>query len=49
VATAQIVDRGEALVSLPVPNVALVEYPAPENHAAARCPLCQQGVPITAF
>lgn len=49
VATAQIVDRGEALVTLPVPNVALVEYPAPENHAAGTCPLCRQGVPITAF
>ena len=49
VCTAQIVDRGEAVVTLPVPNVALVEYPAPENHAAAACPLCAQGLPVTAF
>lgn len=49
VCTAQIVDRREAVVTLGVPNVALVEYPAPENHAAPACPLCQQGTPITAF
>jgi orotate phosphoribosyltransferase len=49
VCTAQIVDRGEAVVTLPVPNVALVEYPAPENHPAAACPLCAQGLPVTAF
>lgn len=49
VCTAQIVDRGEAVVTLAVPNVALVDYPAPENHPAAECPLCRQGVPITAF
>jgi orotate phosphoribosyltransferase len=49
VCTALIVDRGEAVVTLPVPNVALVEYPAPENYAAASCPLCEQGVPVTAF
>ena len=49
VATAQIVDRGEALVTLPVPNVALVEYPAPDNYAAAACPLCAQGIPVSAF
>ena len=49
VCTAQIVDRGEAVVTLPVPNVALVEYPAPENYAAGACPLCAQGLPVTAF
>ena len=49
VCTAQIVDRGEAVVTLAVPNVALVEYPAPENYAAAACPLCAQGLPVTAF
>jgi hypothetical protein len=26
-----------------------VDYPAPENHPAAECPLCRQGVPITSF
>ena len=49
VCTAQIVDRGEAVVTLPVPNVALAEYPAPENYAASACPLCAQGLPVTAF
>jgi orotate phosphoribosyltransferase len=48
-ATAQIVDRGEAMVTLDVPNVALVEYPAPENHPADACPLCRDGVPVTTF
>jgi orotate phosphoribosyltransferase len=49
VCTAQIVDRGEAVVTLAVPNIALVEYPAPENYAAAACPLCAEGLPVTAF
>jgi orotate phosphoribosyltransferase len=49
VATAQIVDRGEAVVRLAVPNVSLVDYPAPDNHAAADCPMCQQGIPVLAF
>jgi orotate phosphoribosyltransferase len=49
VATAQIVDRAEAVVTLPVPNVSLVEYPAPDNHPAAACPMCAQGMPISAF
>jgi orotate phosphoribosyltransferase len=49
VCTAQIVDRGEAVVTLAVPNVALVDYPAPDNHAAASCPDCRAGVPVTAF
>jgi orotate phosphoribosyltransferase len=49
VCTAQIVDRGEAVVTLDVPNMPLVDYPAPENHPAAECPLCRQGVPITSF
>ncbi len=49
IATAQIVDRGEAVVTLAVPNVALVEYPSPENHAADACPLCRDGIPVTTF
>jgi orotate phosphoribosyltransferase len=49
VATAQIVDRAEALVTLPVPNVSLVEYPAPDNHPAAACPMCAQDMPVSAF
>ena len=39
----------KATVDLGVPNVALVEYRAPENYPAAECPLCQAGVPITRF
>ena len=49
ICTAQIVDRGEAVVTLPVSNIALVDYPAPENHPAEECPLCRRGVPITSF
>jgi orotate phosphoribosyltransferase len=49
VATAQIYDRMEALVDAGVPNIALAEYKAPENHAARACPLCKAGVPITSF
>ncbi len=49
VATAQIVDRGEAVVRLAVPNVSLADYPAPDNHAAADCPMCQQGIPVLTF
>ena len=49
VATAQIYDRMEAVADAGVPNVALAEYKAPENHEASSCPLCRDGVPITAF
>ena len=42
-------DDDAAVVTLDVPNVPLVDYPAPENHSAAECPLCRQGTPITAF
>jgi orotate phosphoribosyltransferase len=49
VATVEIVDRMEATMTLDVPNVALVEYKAPANYPAYACPLCQAGVPITAF
>jgi len=49
VATAQIYDRMESVVDAGVPNVALAEYKAPENHEASSCPLCRDGVPITAF
>lgn len=48
-ATAQICDRCEATVDLGVRNVALVDYPAPENYTAADCPLCKTGVPIAQF
>ena len=49
VATVQICDRMEALTDVGVPNIALVEYKAPENYRTAECPLCQSGVPITRF
>jgi orotate phosphoribosyltransferase len=44
-----IVDRMEATTDLGAPAVALVDYPAPANYAAAECPLCKAGVPITSF
>jgi len=48
-ATAVICDRMEAVTSLGVPNIALIEYKAPENYRAADCPLCKAGLPITRF
>ena len=49
IGTVQIVDRCEVCVSLDVPNVALVEYKAPPNYAAASCPMCASNTPITSF
>ena len=49
IATAEICDRMEAIVTLEVPNYPLAEYKAPENYQARSCPLCQGGVPITSF
>jgi orotate phosphoribosyltransferase len=48
-ATVEICDRLEAVVDIGVPNYALVEYPAPENHPQVDCPMCRAGQPITAF
>ena len=48
-ATTQICDRCEATVDLGVPNIALVDYPAPENYKAGDCPLCKAGTAITRF
>jgi orotate phosphoribosyltransferase len=48
-ATVEIYDRAEAIGDLGVPNVALVEYKAPENHQAGDCPMCKLGTPITRF
>ena len=48
-ATMEIYDRLEAVGDLGVPNFALADYKAPENHAAASCPLCKLNVPITRF
>jgi orotate phosphoribosyltransferase len=49
VATAEIYDRGEAVVRLDAPNYALAEFAAPENFKADQCPLCKSGVPIATF
>jgi orotate phosphoribosyltransferase len=49
VATVEIYDRLEAIAEIGVPNIALAEYKAPDNHPAAECPLCREGVPITRF
>lgn len=49
IATVEICDRLEAMVDLGVPNIALAEYPAPENFPADACPLCKAGTPITRF
>lgn len=49
IATAEIYDRMESIVELEVPNYSLAEYRAPENYAAASCPLCKSGVPISSF
>ena len=49
IGAAVIYDRLEALVDLGVPDVALVEYHAPENYPAAECPLCARGIPVTRF
>ena len=48
-ATAQIYDRMESVADVGVPNFALAEYKAPDNYAAATCPLCTAGVPVTTF
>ncbi len=48
-ATIEIYDRCEAVVSVGVPNIALAEYRAPENFRASACPLCEAGTPITTF
>jgi orotate phosphoribosyltransferase len=49
VGTVQICDRLEAVADAGVPNIALVEYKAPENYKAGECPLCSTGIPITRF
>jgi len=49
IGTVEIIDRREAVATLDVPNVALVDYTAPPNYPATTCPLCAAGVPITSF
>ena len=49
VATVEICDRMESVADSGVPNVALVEYKAPDNFKADDCHLCRSGIPITRF
>ena len=49
IASVQIYDRLESVVDLGVPNIALIEYQAPENYPVASCPLCKDATPITRF
>ena len=49
IGTVVIIDRCEAEVSSGVPNVALIDYKAPPNYAAASCPMCAAGKAITHF
>lgn len=49
IATVTICDRRAAVTSLGVPHVALAEFSAPPNVAAAECGQCREGVPITRF
>ena len=49
IGTAEICDRLEAIADAGVPNFALAEYAAPENYAAADCPMCKSSMPITSF
>ena len=39
----------ESMTDAGVPNYALAEYKAPENFAAADCPMCHAGEPVTSF
>lgn len=48
-ATVQIYDRMESIVSLDVPNIPLVQFGAPENYPTPQCPLCAAGTPLTTF
>jgi orotate phosphoribosyltransferase len=48
-ATVEICDRMEAVTDAGVPNHALAEYRAPDNYAAADCPMCKAGEGITRF
>jgi orotate phosphoribosyltransferase len=49
IGTVQICDRMESVVDLGVQNYPLAEYPAPENHPVAQCPMCRKGEAITTF
>jgi hypothetical protein len=46
-ATVEIYDRGESVVDIGVPNVALASYESSHNYIADECPMCLEGIPIT--
>ena len=48
-ATAEIYDRMEPIVTMDVANFPLAEYKTPENYPSEECPLCRNGVPFTTF
>ena len=48
-ATAEIYDRMEPIVTMDVANFPLAEYKASENYSSEECPLCRGGVPFTTF
>jgi orotate phosphoribosyltransferase len=49
IATVQLYDRMASVVSLPVPNFALLEYSARDIYTSTTCPQCAAGVPLTRF
>jgi orotate phosphoribosyltransferase len=49
IATAQLYDRMASVVTLDVPNVALLEYSARDIFTSTTCPQCAAGVPLTSF
>jgi len=49
IGTVQIYDRMAAVVTLDVPNVALLEYDARDIFTSTTCPQCAAGVPFTTF
>ncbi len=49
IATVQIYDRMASVVTLDVPNFALLEYDARDIVTSTTCPQCAAGVPLTSF
>ena len=49
IGTVQLYDRMSSVVTLDVPNVALLEYGARDISTSTTCPQCAAGVPLTRF
>jgi len=49
IATTQLYDRMASVVTLDVPNHALLEYSARDIYTSTTCPQCAAGVPLTSF